>query len=112
MSTSDVTTYYAVVREPGPAWDRGRSRPEQNGWTGHAAFMNALAETGFVVLGGPLGDGSRFLLIFDAASEQEIERRLADDPWTRSGHLTVTSAEPWQVLLDRQSSVQPRPGPA
>jgi hypothetical protein len=33
--------------------------PEQEKWVEQAAFMNALAEDGFVVLGGPLGDGAR-----------------------------------------------------
>jgi uncharacterized protein YciI len=110
-------TFFAVVREPGPAWVHGRPRAEQDAWAAHAAFMNALAEAGFVVLGGPLGDigpdGSRVLLIIDAASEREVERRLAEDPWSPMGMLRVTSIEPWQILLDRQSPVQPRsPSPS
>lgn len=58
-----MTTLFAVVREPGPTRDHGRPRAEQEAWAEHATFMNALAEAGFVVLGGPLGDGSRNLLI-------------------------------------------------
>ncbi len=39
--------------------------------------MNVLADEGFVVLGGPLGDGEeKFLLIVDAESGQEIAARL------------------------------------
>jgi uncharacterized protein YciI len=81
---------------------------EQESWDAHAAFMNALAEAGFVVLGGPLGDGSRRLLVIEAANEQQVERRLAEDPWARMGLLTLASIEPWQILLDRQAAVQPR----
>ena len=107
-----MTTFFAVVRAAGPAWDHGRSRAQQDGWAAHAAFMNALAESGVVVLGGPIGDegtgGSRSMVIFDAADEQEVERRLAEDPWTPTGMLKVTSIEPWQILLDRQEAVQPR----
>ena len=102
-----MTTFFAVVREPGPAWDHGRPRAEQDAWAEHAAFMNALAEAGFVVLGGPLGDGSRNLLIVDAVSGHEVESRLAQDPWSPMGLLTVTTVEPWQILLDRQAPVQP-----
>jgi hypothetical protein len=29
---------------------------EQEGWPEHADFMNELAASGFIVLGGPLGD--------------------------------------------------------
>jgi uncharacterized protein YciI len=101
-------TLFAVVREPGPGWDHGRPLTEQKDWPAHAAFMNALAQAGFIVLGGPLGDGNRFLLIVDARGEEEIRRRLADDPWTPVGLLTVASVDPWQILLDRQAAVQPR----
>jgi uncharacterized protein YciI len=102
---------FAVVREAGPAWDHGRPLTGQDGWPAHAAFMNGLAEAGFVVLGGPLGDAARFLLIVDAPSEEEIRRRLAEDPWTPVGLLAVASIDPWQILLDRQAPVQPGPGP-
>jgi hypothetical protein len=32
-------------------------------WTEHAAFMDALFYDGFVVLGGPVANGARILLI-------------------------------------------------
>jgi hypothetical protein len=44
--------------------------------------MNALAAEGFVVLGGPLGEGPEVLLIVDAPSEDAIRARLAADPWS------------------------------
>jgi len=65
----------------------------------HAAFMNALAEDGFVVLGGPLGDGARILLIIDADSEGAIQTRLAADPWTPMGLLRIAKVERWEILL-------------
>lgn len=56
---------------------------EQKQWNDHAKFMDYLAEDGFVVLGGPLGEGEkRFLLIFNADSERTVKTRLAADPWT------------------------------
>ncbi len=62
--------------------------------------MDALAEEGAILLGGPLGDGARrFLHVFDAASAAAIGDRLAADPWERSGLLETESVEPWQVLL-------------
>jgi len=91
--------YFAAIREPGPAWDHRRAMADQDEWAEHAAFMNALAEEGFVVLGGPLGDEQRILLVVDADSKEEIKRRLADDPWTPIGLLSLTSLEPWQILL-------------
>ena len=72
---------------------------EQNGWDEHAAFMDALVDDGFVALGGPLGDGAEFLLIVDAESEQAVEARLADDPWTPMGLLRIARIERWEILL-------------
>jgi hypothetical protein len=92
-------SYFAVIREPGPTWNSAKSMRQQDGWQEHAAFMNGLAEDGFVVLGGPLGDGRRVLLAVEAASEAELRRRLEDDPWTPMNLLPITSVEPWQVLL-------------
>src|SRR5712691_5661323 len=72
--------YYAVTRERGENWEARLSMRQQEQWDEHALFMNALVDDGFVVLGGPLGDGEKTLLIIDAESEQEIDTRLAEDP--------------------------------
>jgi uncharacterized protein YciI len=91
--------YYMVNEGRGPSWDPSRPRRQQAGWAEHAEFMDALAAEGFVVLGGPVGDGVRVVLVVDAESEAEIRRRLAEDPWMPMGILTVESVEPWEVLL-------------
>jgi uncharacterized protein len=95
-----VSDYYLVERAKGPAWDHSRGRREQDGWDAHAAFMDALAEEGLVILGGPIGegDGENALLIVDAESEAEIRARLADDPW-KDDILTIESVKPWSVWL-------------
>ncbi len=64
-------TYFAVTEAPGPNWDPSRARRQQDRWDEHAAFMDARVEDGFVVLGGPLGDGNEVLLIVRADSEAE-----------------------------------------
>jgi uncharacterized protein YciI len=89
-----------VERAKGSAWDHSRGRREQDGWDAHAAFMDALADEGLVILGGPIGegDGENALLIVDAESEAEIRARLAEDPWT-DDMLTIESVKPWSVWL-------------
>ncbi len=93
-------TYYLVERANGPAWDYSRGRREQAEWDEHAAFMDALTEEGFVVLGGPVGegDGDYNLLVVKASGEESIRARLADDPW-EGGVLTISSVKPWSVWL-------------
>ena len=92
--------YYAVVRERGENWNASLPMRQQDQWEKHASFMDALADDGFVILGGPLGDGEvKFLHIVAAESEQIIEARLADDPWTPLRLLRTASVERWEILL-------------
>jgi hypothetical protein len=95
-----MADYFLVKRVPGPAWDHARRRREQDRWDEHAAFMDALADEGVVVLGGPVGegDGDYALLVVDVKSEDAIRRRLADDPWGEE-MLTTESVQPWSVWL-------------
>jgi uncharacterized protein YciI len=91
---------FAVVLEHGPGWDDARGLRQQDAWDEHAAFMDALVDDGFVVLGGPLGDGTRVLHAVAAADEEVVRARLTADPWHADGHLRIVSVEPWNVLLD------------
>jgi uncharacterized protein YciI len=95
-----MADYFLVRRARGPAWDHARRRREQEGWDEHAAFMDRLVAEGFVVLGGPVGegDGEDALLVVDAESEAAIRARLAEDPWL-DDMLTTASIEPWTVWL-------------
>jgi uncharacterized protein YciI len=73
---------------------------EQDGWDEHAAFMNALVDDGFILLGGPLDNGREAFHVVDAPSEQDVRARFAQDPWARNGMLRVESVEPWTILLE------------
>jgi uncharacterized protein YciI len=94
---------YAITREAGPSWTDGKGTFEQPAVNDHAAFMNTLADEGFVLFAGPLAgsehDRIRVLLIADAGSEADIHQRLADDPWARSQQVVTTSVEPWNLLV-------------
>ena len=93
-------TYFAVIRERGENWNASLPMRQQEQWDEHAAFMDSLAHDGFIILGGPLGDGEKkFLHIIAAESEQAIEARLADDPWTPLRMLRTASIERWEILL-------------
>ena len=97
------TTYLTVRRVRGAGWNPALPLREQAQWAEHAAFMNALAAEGFVVLGGLLGDGKEVLLVVDATSESVVRARLAADPWSETGVLEIRRIEPWTVLLDGRS---------
>ena len=91
---------FAVIHVQGPSWDPARGRREQHGWDEHAAFMDSLVDEGFVVLGGPIGNGERVMLVVEAADERAVVERLAADPWKPEGLLEIGSIEPWTIWLD------------
>jgi uncharacterized protein YciI len=90
----------------GPAWDDTRGPREQDGWVEHASFMDALVADGFLIVGGPVGDGRYTAHLLHAADEDQIRARLAEDPWSADGHLTVGLLEPWSLWLDGRSRPQ------
>ena len=94
---------YAITREAGPGWTDGKGAFDQPAVNDHAAFMNALADEGFVLFAGPLDgteqDRIRVLLIAEAASETDIHQRLSDDPWARTDRVVTTKVEPWNLLV-------------
>jgi hypothetical protein len=51
------------------------------------------------------------LVVFEARSVDEIERRLADDPWTTGGQLRVTCIEPWNLLVGGELTRRRAGGP-
>lgn len=91
---------FAVRMENGPNWDYTRDRRQQDAWGDHATFMDRLVEDGFIILGGPIGDGAQTMHAIEAADEREIEARFAEDPWAPMGLLRIQSIEPWTIWLD------------
>jgi uncharacterized protein YciI len=91
--------FFVVLRRTGPQWDPALTLEEQSRWAEHAAFMDGLAESGFVVLGGPLADEQRVVLAVDADSEDAVRSTLARDPWDRT-HLVIDSVDAWTIRLD------------
>jgi hypothetical protein len=87
------------LRSGGPQWDTSRALEEQSDWPAHASFMDELVDAGFVVLGGPLADEHRVVLVVEAESEDAVRVTLARDPWSET-HLQVDTIDPWTIRLD------------
>ena len=96
MST---TMFFVVQRRSGPRYDTSKPLEEQADWPAHASFMDELVDAGFIVLGGPLADEHRVVLVVSAESEDAVRDTLARDPWS-STHLLVDSVDRWTIRLD------------
>jgi uncharacterized protein YciI len=99
-----MRTLFIVRRMRGPAWDASTPMRSQPRWNEHAAFMDALAAGGFIVLGGPIGASDDLsddvLLIVDAKSEEDVRATLSRDPWVPPGLLEIQEIRRWTVLLE------------
>ena len=90
---------FALSTEHGPHWDESRGIREQDAWAEHAAFMDGLVDEGFILVGGPLGDGERTLHMVEADDEREIEDRMGADPWAARGLLRIGTLQRWSIWL-------------
>jgi hypothetical protein len=98
-----MAMFLVIVRRDGSEYDLSRPLEEQSDWTAHAAFMDELVESGFIVLGGPLADELRVAHVVEAESEDAVRAGLARDPWSGS-HLTVDTIDPWTIRLDGRTA--------
>jgi uncharacterized protein YciI len=96
---------FAVRLVHGPGWDTSRPIRAQDAWDEHAAFMDGLVGDGFIILGGPVGDGEQSLHVVEAANEGQIRARLAEDPWASAGLLQIGTIEPWALWLDSRRAL-------
>src|SRR5262249_61126070 len=70
---------------------------------------DALHDEGFAAFVGPLEGTRDALLILRASGADEIEERLAADPWSASGLLNTTQISPWQLRLGSLGPVRRPP---
>ncbi len=108
--------FLVMLSRSGPMWDSSRPMEEQADWAAHAAFMDGLVDSGFVVLGGPLADEHRVAHVVEAESEAAVRatpepgsverdpssgrgRRAVDDPTRRAAYLS--RAGPPRVLAQK-----------
>ena len=93
--------FFVVLRRTGPQWEPSQPMEKQADWPAHASFMDGLVDAGFVVLGGPLADEHRVVLVVEAESEDAVRSTLARDPWSET-HLLIDAIDRWTIRLDRR----------
>ena len=91
--------FLVMERRSGPSWDPSRPMEQQSDWPAHAAYMDALVDAGTIVLGGPLADEHRVVIVVEAESADAARAAFARDPWIPS-HLVIDAIEPWTIRMD------------
>jgi uncharacterized protein YciI len=80
----------------------------QSDWPAHAAYMDTLVDAGILVLGGPLADDHRVVLVVEAESEHAVRVALERDPWSGT-HLLIDTIDLWTIRLDGRRAASSKP---
>ena len=95
---------FLAISSAGPNHDRSKGTREQPFWDEHAAFIDRLVDDGFILMGGPLVDEREMphgaLLIVNAEDENEVRKRLKNDPWFEKSILKLESVKRWRIFID------------
>src|SRR4051794_35378509 len=94
-----MQTFLVLLHRSGPEWNSARPMEQQTKWREHAAYMDELVEAGTILLGGPLSDQHRVVLVVQASDSESVAALMGADPWAES-HLRVEAVEAWDVRLD------------
>jgi hypothetical protein len=92
-----MPVFLLVRTQNGPDWDPVKPMEEQTLWREHAEYVDALADRGCFLFGGP-SVYPRVAFAVAADSEDELRAELVRDPWHES-HLVIESIEPWTIRV-------------
>jgi uncharacterized protein YciI len=94
----EMRTYYFGLLRRGPRWTSERTPEAAQIQEGHMAHINRTAETGKLVVAGPLTDDGqiRGILVYKVESAEEARALAEADPAVKAGRLVV-DVHPWLV---------------
>jgi uncharacterized protein YciI len=95
---------YVVFSSAGATRELSKGTREQAYWDDHAAFVDALVESDFILLGGPLTDEGGAMLVVRAESEEAVRARLYPDPWYHHDILRLERIVRWEIFIDQRQA--------
>ncbi len=69
----------------------------------HRAYLKDLKEAGKLALSGPFGDHRGGMTIFEAASAEEVEGILKNDPYTAAGIFASWEIREWTIVVSQRT---------
>jgi uncharacterized protein YciI len=67
----------------------------------HREYLQGLAAQGLVLAGGPYTDDKAGFAVYQVADEAELDRLLADDPYTTEGIAEARTIREWRITLGK-----------
>lgn len=65
----------------------------------HRDYLRGLADEGIVVAGGPWGDDTGGFAVFQVEDRAQLDRLLADDPYTTEDVAAGREIREWKITL-------------
>ena len=65
----------------------------------HRQYLNSVFEQGKIVVSGPFSDDRGALMVYEAASPEEVEAIIAADPFSQNGVFLSWELRPWSVVF-------------
>lgn len=110
----EMTNYVLGLLRKGPNSGQGTKEEMARIQEGHLANIRKMAETGKLIVAGPIGDNGdlRGIFIFKAKSPDEVRDLVNQDPAIQSGRLIV-ELHPWYAAagLRVNEPIAPPAGP-
>jgi uncharacterized protein YndB with AHSA1/START domain/uncharacterized protein YciI len=99
-------TWVALLHRPGPAAPQNGSLFEDPRFRQHVAFLNRMAEAGYLIAAGPLGDadgeGMTILRLPGPGRLGTATRLATQDGASVAGGFFAVTVRPWQVMMRAQ----------
>jgi uncharacterized protein YciI len=94
----EMATYHLVLLKKGSAWSPEATPETRKIQEGHMANIRKMAETGKLVVAGPVDSDNdlRGIFIFASSSVEEVKTWCAEDPAVKAGRLRV-EVYPWMA---------------
>ena len=73
----------------------------------HRSFMSELLRQNKLVAGGPFGDGSGAIFVYEVRDLEEAERLVAEDPYMAGGAIFGYELRQWIVVSANTSLIEP-----
>jgi len=93
-----LTTYYFTFLRRGPKWTAEKTPETEKLQAAHMANINAMAQTGKLVIAGPFENAGEYagVFIFKVATLDEARALAESDPAVKAGRLKA-DVHPWLV---------------
>lgn len=103
MGAQETVQTFVVLSAAGANHDLPKGEREQAHRDEHEVFIDDLADTGFILMGGPLVDEGGGMLIMRGESAAAVRATMGQDPRYAHEILRLVDIERWEIFIDRRT---------